>query len=182
MLLWVNSMIIVISRLQQLAKIYCLETPQKEGELGCYGMPALILLSSIIDTVGTFYRNGTGTFADISIGEASSKKGLKSARIHFIEYRKKFARNICSEQDFLTYIYDYSRCKAIHNGILYPNVFISSSKSKDIIQTIDNTKVVFLPALYNLVLKSFEIMKKESGHNEFSGPILNDTGLTPSLS
>ena len=61
---------------------YCLETPQKEGELGCYGMPALILLSSIIDTVGTFYRNGTGTFADISIGEASSKKGLKSARFH----------------------------------------------------------------------------------------------------
>lgn len=159
---------------------YCLTTTKKEGETGCYGMPALLLLSSIIDIIGTFYRNGK--YEDISIVEVSSNKCLGPTSHHFNEYRKKFVGNLCSKQDFLKYIYEYSRCKAVHNGLLYPNVFISCSKSKVIMRTVDNNTYVFLQALYDLVEKSFGIMIKESGHNEFSGPIMNDTGLTHSLS
>lgn len=164
---------------------YCLDTvkdDKSDNSVSCFGMPALILLCSVIDIIGTFYR--TGFFSNITeSGLAQNKVG--TTKTHFIEYYKRFLQTLqpspCSQRDFIRYCYEYARCKATHNGILWPNVTIKNEESTPsglIINRQTSSVIIYLPELYKVVSISYEAMKKDSNYAELSLQPTGETGYS----
>lgn len=108
------------------AKI-CLTTSKDNSKRSCYGMSAIILLSSIIDTLGMFYRNGL-TISKITENDIKNKK-LGSTYQHFKAFHTKFLVGICSQHFFIGTYYDFVRCRATHNNVLGPKINITINKS-----------------------------------------------------
>lgn len=164
---------------------YCLETVKDENSdngASCYGMPALILLCSVIDIIGTFYK--TGSFSIITESDVKQNK-RENTRTHFTEYYKRFLRTLqpspCSQQEFVQYCYEYARCKATHNGILWPNVIIKNEESTPIGLIIDRQTskfVIYLPELYKVVSISYETMKKDANYAELNLQPTGETGYS----
>ena len=143
---------------------YCIDTPKKVNTNTCYGMPAIVLLASTIDIIGTFYR--TGSYSSVSKHNVQADNELGSARSHFEQYHSKFLSNpnVCDRDLFLDSFYRLSRCRATHNGVLGPKVVITINKSKNgrfIIKKRELTHI-FLNELYNIVLHSFKVLLSES--------------------
>lgn len=156
---------------------YCLMT-RKGNELdSCYGMPALILLGSIIDIIGSFYQ--TGSYVDITIKDVKTHKH-GDTRAHFISFHNKFIGDTLDQNDFVRYLYEHARCKSTHIGVLWPEVYIvnSTSSKGDYIEITNTITRVYLPNLFELVKQSYGIMKKESLQSQRNITSIVETGYT----
>ena len=141
---------------------YCLTTAKRENTNSCYGMSALILLASSIDAIGTFYRNGDNVFTPVTVKQIKAKK-LGSVWRHFECYYDKFLCDKCDKPEFTVQFYQFARCLGIHNGTLNPSIRITMNLNKKgkIIEKLRTNTHIFLKDLYDSVVSSFAILKKE---------------------
>lgn len=155
-----------------------LDTPKTNDSNSCYGMPALVLLSSSIDIIGTFYHGGS--FVTISPKMVLKRDGLGHTIDHFKQFHNDFLTDVCDENLFIEILYSYARCKATHNGVLVENVFITiedNSNSSIVIEQRDGKKIIYLKKLYDIVKNSFDKIKLVSDVKYDSLP-KPDTGAT----
>jgi hypothetical protein len=104
-----------------------------EDEVGCLGIPTIILLCSIIDTMGSYFRD-TATTIQVNNGQ----KSINTASDHFLilNHDKLFNLKLDSKT-----IYDfYSKYRSIltHNNTLPPNTSLDVGKEKDEAFTINS--------------------------------------------
>ena len=107
---------------------HCLNTPKRKNTNSCYGMSALILLSSVIDTIGSFYKEDRDT---IIIKQNITYSNSERTSTHFKMFYKNFLRNVCEENLFMTNFYSLARCRAIHNSTLGAKLRITINKLCD---------------------------------------------------
>ena len=162
----------------QAAKL-CLETPKKENSSSCYGMSAVILLSSVIDTLGMFYRNGQ-QWTGISKSDVTNNK-LGGVKQHFERFYDKFLSNTNSKVFFINEFFSLVRCRATHNSVLGPNIVITIQKSTNgsFFEKTSNGKSwqIYLNELYEFVKNAYEHFAHESGI-AFSETYQDSTGKT----
>lgn len=141
----------------------CLTTPKAKNTNSCYGMSAIILLSSVIDALGMFYRNGN-IATKITETDVKNNK-LGKVCTHFKAFYDKFLVGVCDGNFFMGEFYDFVRCRATHNNILGPKVNITINKSS-------NGKVfekkhrrastyVYLNELYKIVKDAYDVFISE---------------------
>ena len=159
---------------------HCLSTRKNKEVDNCYGMSAVILMSSVIDTIGTFYRNNN-TYKPIT-QEDLDNNSLGRGKKHFKVYWERFLEGRCEKDDFMIFFYENIRCKSVHNGIINRDTFISKSNKQDSkILVIENkTAIIFLRELFNVIKKSYETLKQDSA---VKMPVLNDpsAGFSPAI-
>ena len=137
----------------------CLTTPKAKNTNSCYGMSAIILLSSVIDALGMFYRNGNNA-TNITETEVKNNK-LGKVSTHFKAFYDKFLVGVCEEHFFMGEFYDFVRCRATHNNILGPkvNITINNSSNGKVFEK-KHTKAstyVYLNELYDIVKKAYDV-------------------------
>lgn len=102
----------------------CLSTSKQGNTKCCYGMSALVLLGAAIDIIGTFYVNGFNIQ-----GRDVEGNNLGRARDHFLAFYTKFCSSDCTQEQFMSSVYELARCRATHNGVLGKRVKISINSS-----------------------------------------------------
>lgn len=162
-----------------------IDTPKGLISDSCYGMPALILLSSVIDIIGTFYRSANYQYSPITENDVK-KDLLGGAKQHFKNYYNKF---LCSdpqcqfsEDDFVDYFYHYARCKSIHNGSLHPDIRINKGHSATnaflTINTTNQQADIYLEDLYTFISRGYTQLKIDlapAPPSEITGPCTGNT-------
>lgn len=147
----------------------CINTPKGKVVDSCHGMAAVILIASVMDTIGTFYRNGYFqmiTANDVINGNNGSHLG--GVKQHFRQYHKQFlsSNKLISETEFLQKFFPYARCRATHNSVLGPDVELTldSTKNRDIFTHGQNKRlcVHLIELLYSVreALKQTKIVAK----------------------
>lgn len=174
----------------QMARL-CMSIPKKTDATNsnCYGMAALVLIASAMDTIGTFYRDGiqfkTITEADVTDKAKGNKSPLGTVQGHFEEFYNKFLKleSGITNDDFKDKFYEYARCRANHNSVLGPDVEITmKSTGKNDIFTYDGaTLIIHLNDLLDSVQKAFEQTKKDAGCSASTLAEGPDTGYTGNL-
>lgn len=161
---------------------YCLNNRKKEGVESCYGMSAVILMSSVIDTIGTFYRNNN-SYTPIT-QEDIDMESLGSGRKHFNIYWNKFLKSSCRKKDFIDIFYKNVRCKSVHNGIINRDTFISKSEeqSTKVLVIKNKTAIIFLRELFNVIKKSYETLKQDITVDNVLGNPDPSTGFSLTIS
>ena len=92
----------------------CIDTPKQENTNSCYGMSALVLLTSVINTIGLFYW------------EKQNKGGDGKVSEHFGEFYNKFLVGTLNDvADFKKYFYEFARCCAVHGSNLHKKTKIT---------------------------------------------------------
>ncbi len=165
---------------------YCINTPKKEAD-SCYGMPAFLLLSSVIDIIGTFYRNGS--FEPITDDDVKYNK-LGNAQDHFKQFYNLFLHSNPSQtstldvDNFMNFFYKFARCKATHNGVLGPRVIIMKSVTcNNFIEVGSNGDMrIQLNDLYFFVRKTFEEkVEQEYDNYKKKNPSQTPATVLPSI-
>lgn len=86
----------------------CIDTPKQENTNSCYGMSALVLLTSVINTIGLFYW------------EWQNKGKSGKVEEHFEAFYNKFLVGTLNDMsDFKNYFYKFARCYAVHGSSLH---------------------------------------------------------------
>ncbi|MDO4951135.1 MAG: hypothetical protein Q4E49_03630 [Bacteroidales bacterium] len=139
---------------------YSIETP-KGNNNSCYGMPALILLASCIDTMGTLYDK-KGNFGELTKDVVIDRRG--KTREHYENFYHKFIdKQQYNKEIFIKDFYELCRCKATHNGVLGMDIFITKNgNDNSLFVSEDNIVKIHLPALYDLVKEAYAQMKKDA--------------------
>ena len=156
---------------------FCINTEKEEVPNSCYGMPAFTLLTSVIDTIGSFYPNETD-FEDISINNVINNKP-GDVKKHFYAFYEKFIKNnnnvinvngVVDKKDYFYYkFYKEGRCKATHNNALGLNFIITIENRGNgacIWEEKDNNNditYVQLSRLYDLVYNAYNEMTTDAG-------------------
>lgn len=91
---------------------------------GCLGYPAFILICSIIDTIGSFFR---GTETEIVVN--SEKRKIKTASDHFLILNHDKLFNMKLKQNTIDDFYSTYRSKLVHNSSLPKNNFLNNDKT-----------------------------------------------------
>ena len=144
----------------------CLKTEKKEGSGAYYGMAAFILIASVMDTIGTFYRNGS--FQAMTIKDVMEKKGGKNSLLggtnkHFERYYELFLSGTIKKTPFMGVFYPYARCRATHNSVLGPKIEITtdSTPNKKIFSRQNGVLVVHLWELLDSVKQAHQVALKD---------------------
>jgi hypothetical protein len=116
----------------------------EEEDLGCLGMPAIILLCSVIDTMGSYFR---GTSATIQVDGVPTSIETVSNHFLILNHDKLFNLNLSGKT-----IYDfYSKYRSplTHNNTLPPNTSLEIGAETDDIFIINSdgevTQVNLIP-------------------------------------
>lgn len=156
---------------------YAMNTFKSPNSDSCYGMSAFVLMASVIDIIGTFYRKGHFEFITSEAVKETDKLG--TCKDHFKYFFKKFIPGIYSD-DEISFFYKYARCKATHNGVLGINVCITILDSPDeyFFKNSDGVVTIYLKQLFSVVSHSYEMMKKEL--KDVTSPLFQEqtTGIT----
>lgn len=154
---------------------YCIDTPKRQNTNSCYGMSALILLSSVIDTIGMFYcRNGN--FTSITKQDVANNT-LGKTQQHFDKFYDKFLTNHCDKNVFMDKFYHLARCRATHNNVLGDKIRITINALKKDVVFMEKRNVfhINLNALYEIVNNAFKTLLRESKSQVF----LNEEQFSP---
>lgn len=166
-----------ISTIEENLKIadYCIRNPKEDKTDCCYGMPALILLSSAIDIIGTFYYSNAFT-TDLG----STIKHFEEFYDRFMEGKAGQQPNICDRGLFIDKFYKLGRCKATHNGVLGAKFIITTNNnaSNTCIWEDHDSVWVQLHQLHNLIDSAFQTMKSNLGTTSQVEQLLDNTGFT----
>ncbi len=175
----------IVEALKESLKIieYCLHTNKDSGELSivctspCFGYPAVILLFSIIDTIGSFFRE-TSQKIDVD----SEEKEINSDLQHFYILNHDPLFDMKLNESTIKDLYSTYRCKLIHNHALPANNFLINDPDKSFIFKINsdyNVIAVNLAQLYIKVdnaFKTFEYYLKYANWSDehwLSGELFN---------
>lgn len=108
-----------------------------ESKIGCLGVPAAILLFSLIDTIGSFY---SGSETEIVID--SSKYKIAKASDHFYILNHESFFNLKLSKTAIEDLYSTYRCKLTHNNSLPANNFLAiGDESSDIFEFDSENKI-----------------------------------------
>ncbi len=110
---------------------YCYETKKDNG--GCYGYPCSILLFSVLDTIGSFYKG-----KDYSITIDGKDKKIKNTVQHFYILNSKDFYNQNLTEEEIKIIYDNYRSTLTHNSSMPPKYAIEMGDIKDNLFTISD--------------------------------------------
>ena len=143
----------------EIAKI-CIEK-QKDEKGNCYGMPALILLCDVIDSIGSYFTKG---FYEVL---KDNFKGIGSGT-HYSEFYDAFTdimgkeinkSDFCDGSNSIVLAY---RNRSVHNSGLNPNCFIVTKGEKLCEQNDDGKGIKLnIKRLYDIVAMCNEKFKKE---------------------
>lgn len=131
----------------------------KTNNGGCYGMPALILLCCVIDSMGGFYQNNMFKWLD------SNFKGISQGHHFscFYDAFKSIIGCVIDKTDFckgkFSVVAAY-RNKSVHNGGLYGNCIITT-EGDNLYKKVDGKIILNIQILYNTISKCFEKFKEE---------------------
>lgn len=136
---------------------HCIETKQKESVDGCYGMAALLLLTSVMDTLGSFYPNKQYTSR---VQQDVDNDNVGSVEGHFKNFYKKFIFDDDTKAEiFKKNFYKQGRCAAVHNSALRSGILISIDEKEplfnsdyttiNIVKLYDNVKDAFNTWVYD---------------------------------
>lgn len=127
-------------------------------------MAALVLLTSSIDAMGSYYkkdksRAGGYCFDNkVNVGRVNTKVKNHFDAVYsvFFDDKDKFPemQNL-NKEDFITLVFDNSRNKAVHNAVV--STFIAIGKSKGRILTSKDNKILYVDVLYDCVERAFGI-------------------------
>lgn len=166
----------------ELAEI-AIKTPRQEGSDSCYGNSALLLLSSVLDAIGSFYNHKDNKGQFVSLGSKSNLKEREGAKEHFnhvYNYYIKNMENNCgytSEDMFIKDFYENFRCGVTHNAVFSDGKLVmhnSTDVSKKILNVNDLLEMVkkVKDKFYNDHLDVFAVGET------VEGPITGNTGTT----
>lgn len=140
----------------------CINKHKSDG--GVHGMAALVLLTSSIDAMGSYYKkdkSGVGSYCfdnKVNMGRVSTKVKNHFDAVYsvFFDYKDKFPemQNL-NKEDFITLVFDNSRNKAVHNAVVSTSIAISKSEERTLASK-DN-KVLYVDVLYDCVERAFGI-------------------------
>lgn len=140
----------------------CIETKKDGSSDGCYGMPALILLCSAIDSMGSFYPS-KNVFSWLNNTFKGSGKGT-----HFSEFYDAFYDIIhteISKDDFCKGSYSIAvayRNRSIHNNGLWENTIITTEGTTLLEKDEQNGKrTLNIVKLLDLTEQCFAKLQKE---------------------
>lgn len=158
----------------------CIETRQEESADGCYGMAALLLLTSVMDTLGSFYPHKQytpRTQDDIDNDNVGSVAG------HFENFCARFISDDSAEiAAFHKNLYQQARCKAVHNSALTSGIKITNDANQPLFNS-DYT-MSNIVKLHDKVEKAFNIWVYDTYQsNDVAAqlqkhPPIPDTGTT----
>lgn len=119
------------------------------NELGMLGMPALILLSSVIDTIGSYFL---GCDMEIMVDDVARK--IERVADHFLILNHRQLFNLSLSNKTITDFYSNYRSIATHNNTLPGYHFLDIGSNEDEIFALneDNSiKLVRLKPLFNAI-------------------------------
>jgi len=125
------------------------ELVQTDFTVPCLGYPAAILLFSVIDTMGSFFRGSDST---IQVG--SELKKIETASDHFIILNHNILFNLNLSGKTIFDFYSTYRSKLTHNNSLPVNNFLIANSASDKIFTLNSNyeiEVINLVALFKVV-------------------------------
>lgn len=148
------------------------KTDKKWGEFstgGCLGYPSAILLFSIVDTIGSYFRKDE-SFNVLIDGKPEKING--SGREHFkILNSKYFNQNLSTE--FIKQLYNKFRSSLTHNSVLgsdtlmLPDNTAINPKAQEqafVIAHDDSGKIIYvisIKELWNLCYRAVDLFKKD---------------------
>ncbi|HRK83192.1 MAG TPA: hypothetical protein PLZ12_17245 [Saprospiraceae bacterium] len=160
---------------------YCLDFDKKSSSDwagvngGCLGYPALILMSSMIDTMGSYFRE-----CSLTIPVDSKNESIEKGSDHFLILNQENLFNLGLSKKTIIDFYSTYRSKLVHNSALPPNNFLINDKDSNNIFTLDQDLKIRCINIYAL----FEAIKKATEQFlawlEF-GTFSNDHKLTQEL-
>lgn len=166
----------------------CLSTEKGICSQSVYGMAAVILLTSAIDIMGTYFENGV--FKPKRLNKIGKTENVRS---HFeafydILMDEKDKSILQDKSTFVSIVYEGMRCKSVHNGQLMARVYLINQKNdKSWIEHKKKTTKyesykIYLPELLKIVENAFHILKeklntKNIGITDDNHPS-SSTGLT----
>lgn len=129
----------------------------KQSQNGCLGYPALILISSVIDTIGSFFR---GSEIEISFGNGEKRRITDpSSHFYILNHEKLFNLQINHPKTIFDF-YSAYRSKITHNSSLPPNNLIKNDKDDPKIFELNSKNEILMVNLFPL----FEKTKEASQH------------------
>jgi len=125
---------------------YCLS--YKKSDDGCLGIPAMILICSIIDTIGSYYRGANYGF---NVDNIELKIEKASEHFYILNHEKYFNLNLSkiTIEDF----YSTYRSKLTHNASLPPNNYLYIDQNEEALFGLDSDKKILKINLYPLFKK-----------------------------
>lgn len=139
----------------------CLSTEKEICSQSVCGMAAVILLTSAIDIMGTYFENGV--FKPKRLNKIGKTENVRS---HFeafydILMDEKDKSVLQDKSTFVSIVYEGMRCKSVHNGQLRARVYLINQKNdKSWIEhkkktTIYESYKIYLPELLRIIEKAF---------------------------
>jgi hypothetical protein len=118
---------------------------------GCLGYPAMILICSVFDTVGSFFR---GANTELLVDGANKK--IETVNDHFLILNHSHLFNLKLNGATIYDFYSTYRSKLTHNNALPPNNFLKADKNDPNIFNLNNEKEITCINIIPL----FEVLKK----------------------
>lgn len=154
--------------------------PKEKDSGGCYGMAALLLLSSVIDTLGSFYPNKQYTRR---VQQDVDNKKVGGVEDHFGDFCKKFISDDDTKaENFKKNFYKQGRCATVHNSALRSGILISIDKNVPMFNADYTT--INIAKLYDKVEDAFNTWVYDTYHSNDVLSLLKeyspipDTGTT----
>ena len=165
-----------IEEYMQLAK-YAVETPRQEGTESCYGNAAVLLLSSVLDAIGSFYCHEDNMGSFTSLDGPIDWKERRGAKEHFKKVYNLYVTTLTDkygkdEDTFITFFYNNFRCGLAHNATFHHGGLTMNYASSVETNTV-NVKDLY--ALVETIVHLF--FKNESQHFQADS---GDVGFAPS--
>lgn len=161
----------------------CINKHKSDG--GVHGMAALVLLTSSIDAMESYYKkdkSGVGGYCfdnKVNMGCVSTKVKNHFEAVYSVFFDDKDIfpeMQYLNKEDFITLVFDNSRNKAVHNAVV--STFIATDKSGERTLTSKDSKVLYVDVLCDCVERAFGMFTQN--HSDLSdSPIV---GVDPSVS
>lgn len=122
---------------------------------GCLGYPAMILICSVFDTVGSFFRGANTEF----LVDGTNKK-IETVNDHFLILNHSHLFNLKLSGTTIYDFYSTYRSKLTHNNALPPNNFLKADKNDPNIFILNNTTEITcinIISLFNVLKKGVNI-------------------------
>lgn len=151
-----------------------------DDNAGCYGVSAMILLTSILDSIGTFYCLDD---AANSINRSSSfnyvfklyNNNIRNdwyhyvgnTRCHFEQVYKQFSdiiknKGILDKDTFVDILYKVFRCGLVHNAVTNAGFLLSNASDKRVLEkTSGGTFILYVPQFLDMVKQILETFRQQ---------------------
>lgn len=161
---------------------YAKNTQRQVGSDSCYGNATLLLLSSVLDSIGSYYNHKDNPGLFVSFGSKPNLKEREGAKDHFKQVYNVFISNMndncgyTSETMFINDFYHNFRCGITHNAVFSDGKLVMHSNTDSF------NRVLNINDLFNMVKRvRDDFFTKNANTFTFNdNPIEPETGYTHS--